>query len=882
MSQIRALVYKEAVQARTRWLSYGCTMITPVIAIMLLYYVRSVVDSYDIKSLILDKDAVLPASFVICNLLNYESVNKFAELQNFYKIENPIRVVKYGLKDKSKLDDAENFFSTFPTGYYYKIYNRTVLPKYKYVEAEDNMDLNRKLIEALLSLQNRSVTWWNMDTPDASVWFDKFDLEKGFDATIQQNNPMNSNQVRRNGYNLIYFKLDKNSSHHKVRIPTEGYISTMNMLNNKFLLNSLPQRFDVPIIISGVSPTYDSTYFLQFLEAGYATVGVILFPISMSLGFPITLLAITTDKVKKVRSILDINGLRPINYWLAYLIFFMIMLLASNSAFFIIAYSKVQIDFFQKTSGLILLLLTIGWNYYQTCFAFFISTFVESTATSVFLGYIVSTLLMILSSACSLFVIQLPEAMPASLLALPQASLVRSYYTLFFECLANDCAKSIWTMPHEMTRCLVSMYVGGSIYFGLTLVLNEPAVVDFLKTKLVQIKASMTKKQVQEIKVNKDELQDTSVSVLEDDALKADSNDRDIPLLVRNISKVYKEANRQTIALSDVNMILKPGKIFGLLGPNGAGKTTLLSIISGVVEQSIGSVFLNGCKAIPGKRTHIGYCPQFDILFDDLTVKQHLVFFSIFKGSSISQISQQVTDSIARVSLEDKADSKVTKLSGGMRRRCSLAIALVGTSNLILLDEPSSGLDPRQRRIFWKTVKDATKGRTVILTTHLMEEADVLCDDIAIIVKGGIRTFGTATYLKNLYAVGTKLQIVWIEGIEDEQLEEAMDRVKELCAALRLLRRFENIYDYLFTSKSGSAFSDLFSLLEQLRGKTILEWSISKNNLEEVFLSVVDKYSKPPKIETDGSEASLNESQMSLPFSPDVYKYSELEHFVGG
>ena len=862
MGQFTALLYKETVQSKSRYFSYCCTMITPSVAILLLAYARSLVDSFNIKDLLVKDDIVIPASFMVCNLINYGNAEAFEDIKAFFLITNPVRIVRYALAEKEKAEDIQDFFSTVPLFFGYTAYNQTSMPRFAFDNAPSNQDFNQRLVDKMIEQMKTPMPWWRRLNPDASVWFDKFDQEFGFNATIQQNNPINPRYIRNNGYNLAYTRMNTMGSYRMTRLHNEGYISTMNMLNNKFLINQITRPLPLPLILAVVSPTYDSSYFYQFLEAAYATVGVTLFPVSMSLGFPIALMAIVVDKVRKVRAVLDVNGLRPINYWLSYLAFFMIMLSISNGLFFYFAYSQVPIEFFQKTTGWALFWLSTGWNLGQVTFAFLLSTFLSSTASAAFIGYICSTILMVLSSAVSIFVLQIPTPMPSLLMAFPHAAAVRGYYSIFFSCLGSKCPGSLADLGAETVRSLFWLYGSSFVFFVLTVILNEPAIRKSFFGLLSRIKSRFVMApQALNMAVEKD----ASVVEFEKTAVDLDLDESQPPLLVRNVSKTYHEGKKVTKAVGNVSLYLKEDSIFGLLGPNGAGKTTLLSIIGGITQPTSGEVFIEGKKAILGKRTHIGYCPQFDILFDDLTVEEHMVFFSLFKGSPISGMNRRVKDAIERVDLMEKRKNKVKTLSGGMRRRCSLAIALVGDSKLILLDEPSSGLDPKQRRIFWKTIKAATRDKAVILTTHLMEEADVLSDDVAIIVDGDLRAYGSPAYLKTLHSAGSKLQLLWALNTSTEDREALIDSLLDICPGFKQVRCFENIYEYAVPDTvAGSNYGLFFTILEAARPKLVQEWSISKNNLEEVFLSVLDKYSARPALSPAHSlPGSLREESFS-------------------
>jgi ABC-type multidrug transport system ATPase subunit len=160
--------------------------------------------------------------------------------------------------------------------------------------------------------------------------------------------------------------------------------------------------------------------------------------------------------------------------------------------------------------------------------------------------------------------------------------------------------------------------------------------------------------------------------------------------------------NSEYFALKGFSMNLEENEIFGLLGPNGAGKTTLISVLTGMYPQTDGRAFINGVM-VGNTETNkfIGVCPQFDLLWRDLTVYEHLKFYAKLKNVASEVIENKIDEAIKDVDLEDWKDHASSELSGGMQRRLSLAIALVGDPKLVFLDEPSSGLDPSHRRQMW-------------------------------------------------------------------------------------------------------------------------------------------------------------------------------------
>eukprot|EP00343_Euplotes_focardii_P012019 CAMPEP_0205834014 /NCGR_PEP_ID=MMETSP0206-20130828/50457_1 /ASSEMBLY_ACC=CAM_ASM_000279 /TAXON_ID=36767 /ORGANISM="Euplotes focardii, Strain TN1" /LENGTH=334 /DNA_ID=CAMNT_0053140841 /DNA_START=697 /DNA_END=1698 /DNA_ORIENTATION=+ len=207
---------------------------------------------------------------------------------------------------------------------------------------------------------------------------------------------------------------------------------------------------------------------------------------------------------------------------------------------------------------------------------------------------------------------------------------------------------------------------------------------------------------------------------------------------------------------------IKKGELFGLLGPNGAGKTTLISMLTGLYRPDAGNAWVAGFDIksdLDQVQLQMGVCPQFDILWSDLTVEEHLLFYARIKGISPKEEKAMVKQAMDEVYLQRFAKFKVNQLSGGMRRRLSVAISLVGDPKIVYLDEPSTGLDPENRRQLWDILAEIRGTRAVMLTTHSMEEADVLCNRIGIMTDGMLRCLGPQVRLKTLYGGGYHLFI---------------------------------------------------------------------------------------------------------------------------
>ncbi|XP_007951392.1 phospholipid-transporting ATPase ABCA3-like [Orycteropus afer afer] len=232
---------------------------------------------------------------------------------------------------------------------------------------------------------------------------------------------------------------------------------------------------------------------------------------------------------------------------------------------------------------------------------------------------------------------------------------------------------------------------------------------------------------------------------------------------IKNLSKTFEVRNTFKEAVRDLTLNLYEGQITALLGHNGAGKTTILSMLLGLFPPTSGKAYICGfdiSKDMFHIRKSLGLCPQNDLLFDYFTVYEHLFFFAMLKGLPWDICQNEINNILDLLELQDKRHSFSHFLSGGMRRQLSVGIALVGNSKVVMLDEPTSGMDPVSRRATWNLLQQQKHGRTILLTTHYMDEADLLGDRIAILAKGNLQCCGSSLFLKQKYGTGYHLVMV--------------------------------------------------------------------------------------------------------------------------
>lgn len=298
-----------------------------------------------------------------------------------------------------------------------------------------------------------------------------------------------------------------------------------------------------------------------------------------------------------------------------------------------------------------------------------------------------------------------------------------------------------------------------------------------------------------------------------------------VVLSAQNLHKSY--AGQEVV--DGVSITINKGECFGLLGPNGAGKTTTLRLLLGLIEPDAGELSLLG-HAVPRQaraaRLRVGVVPQLDNLDPDFTVTENLLVYGRYFGMQDAEIEARIPMLLAFANLAHKRDAKIPTLSGGMKRRLTLARALVNDPDIIFLDEPTTGLDPQARHLIWQRLRELTaQGKTLLLTTHFMDEAERLCHRLAILDEG------------RMIAQDTPRALIH-QHIEPQVVEVFGEQVTEWAHqhAARFSVRFEVSGETAFCYVA-----DAQPLLTHLNGHGTLRYLHRPANLEDVFLKLTGR-----------------------------------------
>jgi ABC-type multidrug transport system ATPase subunit len=340
-------------------------------------------------------------------------------------------------------------------------------------------------------------------------------------------------------------------------------------------------------------------------------------------------------------------------------------------------------------------------------------------------------------------------------------------------------------------------------------------------------------------------------------------------VVVSDVVKQYKKTSTYPPAVNHLTLTLYESQISCLLGHNGAGKSTTVSVMTGLFPPTSGDVFIYGHSIVndmKGARQSIGICPQHNILFNSLTVSEHLRFFMRIKGMTPDRTT--VERHAEEIGLTDFLNTRSVALSGGNKRKLSVSIALCADPRFLLLDEPTSAVDPASRRAIWELLRQKRKGRVTLLTTHFMDEAELLADRVAVLKAGKLQCVGSPVFLKERFGLGYNLTIV-IEPVPGKeghstfasQLQNLTEFVQTVIPGIEQVRVSGKEATYRIPRGSENVLPKMFDAIEQEKVELgIGAFGIQDSSLEEVFLQLAED-------EDDGEDGGgeINDSHPVTP-----------------
>ena len=430
---------------------------------------------------------------------------------------------------------------------------------------------------------------------------------------------------------------------------------------------------------------------------------------------------------------------------------------------------------------------------------------------------------------------------------IPQINIFLAMYTLFqydnFDTITWD---KLWVKAGRFSLIESSaMFIFDIIlYLGLSVIIQSYKdsgldFWDFIKSKFVNVSRNVNNTRQNYEEAEKLNVQKFETHHQELSNKNKQQKEQNTCLKIVNVSKYFDDLK----AVDNYNGELFSNEIFCLLGHNGAGKTTLVNMISGIMDPNKGDILYNGKSFVTNKKylyENIGLCQQEDIFFDYLTVQEHLEYMCEIKGSKINQ--KEIMDLIRKIDLYPKRDALCSTLSGGQKRKLCIALALIGGSHIILLDEPTSGMDIMARRKLWEFLKNYKKDKIILLTTHFLDEAEYLGDRIGIMSDGKYLCSGTSSFLKSKYPCGFNLNLLINEDIFNEDYKNKIfEGVKQFEPKAEIRVASKGTF-CINISSNNQKIKELFDFIESIKGEYgITDYTVSSTSLEDVFLKINNK-----------------------------------------
>ncbi|CAL4998484.1 unnamed protein product [Urochloa decumbens] len=588
--------------------------------------------------------------------------------------------------------------------------------------------------------------------------------------------------------------------------------------------------------------------------------GPLFFTWIIELLFPVILTYLVYEKQQKLKIMMKMHGLKDGPYWLiSYAYFF--ALSAIYMILFLIFGSLIGLKFITKNGYGIQIVFYFIYINLQIVLAFFVSSFFSSVKIATVVGYIY----VFGSGLLGEFLLRLfvedtgfPKGWIVAMEIIPGFSLYRGLYELGQYASAGTAMGTggmEWTNLDDplngMRAVLIIMVVEWAILLPLAFYVDQVSSLGggFWKNPLLFLKCF--KKRALSLRKYSFGRQGSRVVVEMDNPDAAQEREVVEQLLLEpianqailsdNLRKVYhgKDGNPDKLAVRGLSLAVPKGQCFGMLGPNGAGKTSFISMMIGLVPPTSGTAYVHGMDIktdMIAIYSNMGVCPQHDLLWETLTGREHLLFYGRLKNLKSTELLKAVDDSLKSVNLfhGGVGDKQVGKYSGGMKRRLSVAISLIGDPKVVFMDEPSTGLDPASRNNLWSVVKEAKKNRAIILTTHSMEEAEVLCDRLGIFVDGGFQCIGNPKELKARY--GGTYVLTMTTSLENEQeVEQLVHRLSSNASRIYHIsgtQKFE-------LPKQDLKIADVFHAVESAKSRfSIYAWGLVDTTLEDVFIKV--------------------------------------------
>ncbi|XP_037337766.2 ATP-binding cassette sub-family A member 2 [Pungitius pungitius] len=633
----------------------------------------------------------------------------------------------------------------------------------------------------------------------------------------------------------------------------KGYHSMptyLNVLNNAILRANLPTSKGNPAAYGFTLTNHpmnrtSASLSLDYLLQGTDVVIAIFIIVAMSFVPASFVVFLVAEKSTKAKHLQFVSGCDPVIYWLANYMWDMLNYLVPATCCVIILFVFDLPAYTSPTNfpAVLSLFLLYGWSITPIMYP---ASFWFEVPSTAYVFLIVINLFIGITATVATFLLQLFEHdkdlkkvnsyLKSCFLIFPNYNLGHGLMEMAYNEYINEYYAKIGQFdkmksPFEwdiVTRGLVAMTIEGFVGFLITILCQY----NFLRKP-------------PRVPVSSQPIDDDDVDVACERrrVLRGDADDD--MLKIENLTKVYKSRKMgRILAVDRLCLGVRPGECFGLLGVNGAGKTTTFKMLTGDVCTTGGEAFIDGnsiLKDLLRVQQSIGYCPQFDALFDDLTAREHLELYTRLRGIPWKDQGRVVQWALEKLELSKYADKPAATYSGGNKRKLSTAIALIGYPSLIFLDEPTTGMDPKARRFLWNLILDIIKtGRSVVLTSHSMEECEALCTRLGIMVNGRFKCLGSIQHLKNRFGDG---YMITVRTKVSSNVKEVVRFFNRNFPEAVLKERHHTKIQYQLKSERISL-AQVFSKMEQVvQVLGIEEYSVSQTTLDNVFVNFAKKQS---------------------------------------
>ena len=571
---------------------------------------------------------------------------------------------------------------------------------------------------------------------------------------------------------------------------------------------------------------------------------IALLPVYMSMSYSSVffniILWMVTEKEKKLNELLARQGISHTTYLISWFLIFLFMTLIPT----IIATTILNYVFLYHSRIILLNIFQILFTINLFAMCFFFQSFIDKIQTGNTLIKVVYIGVLIFSFAVARP--EVPTWVKLICSIFPQVTQVISLQ--IFVALDNFETGLDWklftskysslSLLSSLICYLVSIFIFIGIGMFVTVFKNSGlSFVDFIKSWFVKKKNSIEDYEKLFPKTNNDVI-NNNIEFNHQELSQTNQNfkHQNKYLKISDITRLYGDLR----AVDNFNGELFPNEIFCLLGHNGAGKTTLIKMISGIEDPDKGDIFLDNTSLVTNKDylfKNIGLCMQDDIFFDYLTVKEHLTLMSEIKGKKANM--NEILDLIQRIELTEKADAIASTLSGGQKRKLCIALALIGNSKLILLDEPTSGMDVIAKRALWEFLKGYKNDKIIILTTHSLDEAEYLGDRIGIMSEGKYICSGTSSYLKSKYPCGYNINLIIDSKVFSmDKRNNLFKKLKEIdpTAVIKISSKCVLSINFMNISEQ---INNIFKEIDSVKSEYGIEdYTVSTTTLEDVFLKL--------------------------------------------